>query len=98
MTVSTLVFGAVGCRHVHRGVAPLIPVDAAGRLDIDLLCLHCGYNLRMQPPGPEGSCPECGAAVEPSVRYGLTLADRRWLCRLVRGLDLACWRSLWRWA
>jgi len=36
-------------------------LDEHGLINIDLPCLVCSYNLRMQPH--DGKCPECGAPV-----------------------------------
>ncbi|MCX5658192.1 MAG: hypothetical protein NTW19_00535 [Planctomycetota bacterium] len=49
--------------------APGAPLDAQGLLAAEIPCAACGYNLRLQPP--EGSCPECGHAVDPSVKAWL---------------------------
>ena len=38
-----------------------IRLDAASRIDVDLHCLKCGYNLRGLLPS--GLCPECGTPV-----------------------------------
>lgn len=53
----------------------------------DIACLHCAYNLRGL--SPHGRCPECGAAVWPSLRGDLLrYADGRWLKRLAFGVLL----------
>ncbi len=65
---------AITQRQLHR-------LDADGRIDIDLSCVQCEYNLRGQLP--EGSCPECGLAVAESMRSDrLSQADPRWLSSL----------------
>jgi hypothetical protein len=77
-----------------------IPVrlDAEGRIDTDVDCPGCGYNLRMQRPR-EG-CPECGTAIDVEDRAAadeLRLADAGWLRRIRRGakwLHAAVWLSL----
>lgn len=48
------------------------PGAAAGAIlpDSDVPCVRCGYNLRGLQP--EGHCPECGAAIEPSVAAEVT--------------------------
>ena len=54
------------------------------RLLEDLLCNHCGYNLRGLLS--EGRCPECGTEVARSLRGDLLVAaDPAWLERLIRG-------------
>ncbi len=64
------------------GGSPL--VDAAGRLDRNVACAGCGYNLRGQQPN--GACPECGFEVGRSLRgYRLIYADPLWVRRLARG-------------
>lgn len=65
-----------------------IPVrlDAEGRIDIDVHCPACGYNLRMQKIA--GACPECGVAVDVVERDDadrLANADPAWLTRVRRG-------------
>lgn len=65
-----------------------IPVrlDAEGRIDIDVHCPACDYNLRMQKV--QGACPECGAAVDVVERDDadrLANADPAWLARVRRG-------------
>ncbi len=62
-----------------------IPLDPAGRIARDVACLRCGYNLRSLLP--DQACPECGAAVAPSLRGDLLrLSDPRWLKRLSAGM------------
>jgi len=65
-----------------------IPVrlDAQGRIDIDVHCPACDYNLRMQKVA--NTCPECGTAVDVVERDDtdrLALADAGWLRRIERG-------------
>ena len=65
-----------------------IPVSLteSGRIDGDLGCRSCGYNLRMQPI--PGACPECGATIDEVVRDandGLDRADPGWRARTARG-------------
>jgi len=38
-----------------------LKLDEEGRLDEDIACLKCGYNLRGLPT--DDACPECGTAV-----------------------------------
>lgn len=67
---------------------PYKPAMAAdGRIDSDLVCLQCEYNLRGQLP--EGTCPECGTPVSYSMRSDrLSLADFHWLRTVRRGTTL----------
>jgi hypothetical protein len=59
-------------------------------LEIDVPCTRCGYNLRGL--GPEGNCPECGAAVAVSIGGQLLrFADPAWLNRLKLGTSLKLW-------
>ena len=77
-----------------RGRIPYVAYDADGRIDQDLPCLKCGYNLRSL--SDEGACPECGAGLEMSARLAwLCQHDPRWLRRLVRatvwiGVAMVC--------
>jgi len=59
-------------------------VDEDGRVAVDLPCVACGYNLRTLRV--DGVCPECSAAVEPSLYQGrLSWADREWVETLAGG-------------
>jgi hypothetical protein len=49
----------------------LVQLDDAGRIDTDLSCAHCGYNLRAALP--RGDCPECGTAVSAAIERGRKL-------------------------
>ncbi len=75
-----------------------VKLDPQGRIDVDLDCPRCGYNLRMQRPG-EG-CPECGRKIDVEDRGAadeLRLADAGWLRRVRRGarwLHTAVWLAL----
>ncbi|MEM1209112.1 MAG: hypothetical protein AAGI54_07570 [Planctomycetota bacterium] len=65
-----------------------IPVDDQGRVDVDLPCLECGYNLRTQPL-ETGRCPECSLPVGRSVVGNrLRYCDPRWLTQIGWGLNL----------
>jgi len=43
---------------------PTQPLDDS-RIDLDLRCVECGYNLRTARK--DGVCPECGGSVQPSI-------------------------------
>lgn len=69
--------------HVHATRADNPARDDDGRLDTDLTCIQCEYNLRGQLP--EGTCPECGAPVAESMRSDrLSQANPHWLRKLRR--------------
>jgi hypothetical protein len=56
----------------------------------DMLCVHCGYNVRGLPV--DGRCPECGTPVSWSLRGDLLRhADPEWLDRLRLGTVLKLW-------
>ena len=62
-----------------------IAFDEAGRVDSDLPCRSCQYNLRMQPH--DGECPECRTMVRDSVEgYYLVTCHPRWLKTMRRGM------------
>lgn len=64
-----------------RRASKRLQQDDSGRIDIDLACIGCEYNLRGQLP--DGSCPECGAPVAGSVRSDrLGVASPLWLMKL----------------
>ena len=90
-----------------RGQIPFVEYDVDGRLDQDLPCLKCGYNLRTLRD--DAQCPECGASVHESARLAwLCQHDPPWLRRLARStiwigtamigfilyLSFALWASL----
>jgi hypothetical protein len=60
---------------------PYVIYDADGRIDMDVPCLRCGYNLRTL--FDDRDCPECGASVHESARL-LRLCHYKpdWLYRL----------------
>ncbi len=61
-----------------------ITLDVNGRLAEDIDCRACGYNLR--GGDPQGTCPECGAAVGFSlVGDLLKFADPVWVRTLAAG-------------
>ncbi len=65
-------------------VTELLTQDGSSvRLDVN--CIDCGYNLRMQPI--EGRCPECATAVGDSLTRGrLTFMPVTWLRRVGNGI------------
>ena len=64
-----------------RGQIPFVKYDTDGRIDQDLPCLKCGYNLRTLLD--DGTCPECGASIPEMAEIGwLFQYDRTWLRRL----------------
>lgn len=65
-----------------------IPLDASGRIDTDVQCVGCDYNLRGLDD--EAVCPECGIAVDQSVRGDfLQFANPEWLMSLAMGMSWA---------
>ncbi len=67
-----------------------LDLDADGRLDQDLICLKCGYNLRGL--SPEGRCPECGTAVGRSLHGDrLQYCDPQWVDKLASGMNCVWW-------
>ena len=76
---------------------PFVKYDADGRIDQDLPCLKCGYNLRTLRD--DGQCPECGASVHESARLAwLCQHDRVWLRKLAGstvwiGIAMICFVS-----
>ena len=77
-----------------NGRMPFVKYDADGRLDEDLPCVRCHYNLRSMLD--DGQCPECGANVYESVRLAwLCQHDPVWLRKLAGstvwiGIAMAC--------
>ncbi len=64
--------------------------QAASPIAVDILCVHCGYNLRGLTS--DGRCPECGGAIVDSMRGELLrFADIEWLTRLRLGAALKLW-------
>ena len=61
------------CMSESRGQIPFVKYDADGRIDQDLPCLKCGYNLRTLFYDDE--CPECSTSVHEAAR--LTPDGRR---------------------
>lgn len=74
----------------HSTNMPQLRTDPEGRIDQDLSCIACDYNLRGLPP--DGTCPECGRQVQDSLSaYRLCFADPAWLRRIARGLGWLIW-------
>ena len=64
----------------------LVQLDDEGRLEMNLACVKCGYNLRTLLL--DAACPECGTAVGRSVEGNrLRYCDPRWLRTIGRGLN-----------
>ncbi len=60
---------------------PPVRLDAHGRIDVDVACAQCNYNLRMRRPGE--ACPECGRAIDAAVNsVPLAASDAHWLARI----------------
>jgi len=76
------------------GQIRFVKYDADGRIDHDLPCLKCGYNLRTLLD--DGQCPECGTSIHESARLAwLCQHDPVWLRRLGRstvwiGIAMVC--------
>lgn len=63
-----------------------IPVDANGRIDIDLKCVSCGYNIRGLLR--DGVCPECGTATARSCGSNhLQFSRPEWVEQLATGMN-----------
>lgn len=63
-----------------------LPLDANGRLAVDVPCLGCRYNLR--GISPDGTCPECGQSVYDSTGSDRLHRSADWLKKVVDGFDL----------
>lgn len=64
---------------------PAVALDGDGRLNTDISCRSCGYNLRGALP--DGVCPECATAVGRSIHGDLLrFSDPQWVGRLSRGM------------
>ena len=66
-----------------------VRLDPEGRIDVDVSCPACAYNLRMQRI--EKACPECGQAIDVVERDDadrLDRADPRWAAGVRRGVGL----------
>lgn len=65
-----------------------IPLDSTGRIDADVNCVGCQYNLRGL--SVVAACPECGTATKLSVSRSMPIfADRKWLRQLRTASTLA---------
>lgn len=61
-------------------------LDASGRLETDVTCRKCGYNLRGLLP--DGVCPECATAVGRSLHGDLLrFCDPDWVQKLASGMN-----------
>lgn len=79
MPVQDSRFVRVGLRRIR--------LDERGCIPFDLPCHHCGYNLRQLPLS--AACPECGTALERSLRSDhLDTASPQWLRRVSLGLNV----------
>ncbi len=66
--------------------AATLPLDPAGRIDTDIPCRKCGYNLRGLLP--DGVCPECATAVGRSLHGDLLrFCDPDWVQTLASGMN-----------
>ena len=66
-----------------------VRLDPQGRIDVDVSCPSCAYNLRMQRI--EKACPECGQAIDVVERDDadrLAVADAGWRAGIGRGINL----------
>jgi|GEM_PF-2342859 len=66
-----------------------VRLDLEGRIDVDVSCPACGYNLRMQRI--EKACPECGQAIDVVQRDDadrLDAAAPGWVAGVRRGVGL----------
>ena len=63
------------------------------RIDFDLPCVKCDYNLRTRPA--DGVCPECATPIRDSLRPDLLrFADVRWLGTIRNGMGIALWTPI----
>lgn len=67
-----------------------IDYDTSGRIDQDLSCLKCGYNLRGL--SSQQICPECGEPAAQTIRGDwLEFSDPKWVRRLACGMRCIIW-------
>lgn len=63
-----------------------LALDADGRLDMDIHCAACEYNLRSLLP--DGRCPECGIAIGQSTHGDmLRFCEPTWVETLTSGMN-----------
>lgn len=63
-----------------------VALDADGRIDQDVTCTRCGYNLRGL--SPEGVCPECASPVGRSIQGDfLRFSSPDWVEGLASGMN-----------
>lgn len=78
-------------------IAP-VSFDAERRVDQDLPCVACDYNLRTRHE--DAACPECGAAVASSVRawllagHSVKYLNRLWHALLCFAVGMLLWNGL----
>lgn len=69
---------------------PPVRLDANGRIDQDLPCVKCGYNLRCLTEA--GLCPECATPVGRSLTGDyLRFRDPAWVATLASGMNWIVW-------
>jgi len=72
-------------RPEHDALKPREPEPTDDRVDLEVGCITCGYNL--YGASLSGTCPECGTEVDRSVRGDLIgYADPPWVATLAKGL------------
>lgn len=88
--VPTPIYNPLATPIAKPPTAEPIPVDkptAGPRLQADVPCIKCDYNLRGLPAGI--SCPGCGVTVASSLRSErLMFQPQTWFSRIARGLRL----------
>lgn len=80
----------VGAQGVPDRLPASTPPEAPTRIDHSIGCTSCGYNLRGLMS--DGKCPECGSAIEPSLRPAyLRFSPPEALARLNLAAGLLVW-------
>ncbi len=69
-----------------RAAAPGEATKPAAPIRGDLLCAKCGYNLRGLQT--DGTCPECGNPIAPSLHSRTIFGDPFWLDDVTQGLRI----------